>query len=88
MFGIAQQVPFALERCLLPSIHFVVLASTVSQGQSPISLSLFDHTFVKLLAGLGGNPFTEEDNPFAEEDAEILEQEDLGCYGCDRDAHE
>ena len=29
MFGIAQQVPFALERCLLPSIHFVVLASTV-----------------------------------------------------------
>jgi len=25
----SQQVPFALERCLLPSIHFVVLASTV-----------------------------------------------------------
>ena len=41
-----------------------------------------------MLAGLGGNPFTEEDNLFAEEDAEILEQEELGCYGCDRDARE
>ena len=34
-------------------------------------------SFVKLLAGLGGNPFTEEDDPFAEEDPEALEQEEL-----------
>jgi hypothetical protein len=45
-------------------------------------------SFVKLLAGLGRNPFTEEDNPFAEGDDEILEQEELGCYGCDRGAFE
>ena len=62
-----------------PALHPFCGLGQHSQGQSPISL--FDHTFVKLLAGLGGNPFTEEDNPFAEEDAGILEQEELGCYG-------